>query len=475
MSILISGPLIGGLTPTSANLWARADGPGILYAWLGTQPDLSDAVLAGRSLPLRPEDGFAGVAPVSGLSPDTHYHYALTLSDLPPDPALGPYPEFTAFPPDGEPRSFTFAFGSCFRPTDAGGGEIFERLEEHRLQDRLRFWLLLGDQIYADAYAYNSLGKIAVSLAEYRECYRYAWARPPLQQLLANLPAFMTLDDHEVDDDWRWINRQRTQATFPWWDRLDRWLKRRPIEERSLPRQRVLDALQAYWEHQGMHAPPFSAAPALNPSGQYDLDATRSGALAYTFNYGAAAFFVLDTRTQRICNRGERGMLGEEQWQALEGWLLRVKDAYPLKFIVSSGAVLHRFFFDIPADRWSGFPRERDRLLGLLAAQDIHGVFVLTGDLHVAHALQAELSGSNGQALPVWEFCSSPFDQQPDRLSRLFYNPLPFGPVKRLKLVFTAGANNYGLVRVIFPPRGRPHVEFEVYGEDGSLLGRASA
>jgi hypothetical protein len=224
-----------------------------------------------------------------------------------------------------------------------------------------------------------------------------------------------------------------------------------------------------------MHAPAFIAAPALNASGQYDLDAAHSGALAYAFYYGAAAFFVLDTRTQRIRDRRERQLLGQEQWQALEGWLLRVKDAYPIKFIVSSGAVLQRYIFDIPADRWSGFPNERDRLLGLLAAQDIRGVFILTGDLHVAHALRAELTGSDGAPLMLWEFCSSPFDQQSDRLLTLLYNPLPFGPVRRVRQIFTAGANNFGLARVIFPPRGRPHVEFEVYGADGLLLGKVSA
>jgi hypothetical protein len=45
--------------------------------------------------------------------------------------------------------------------------------------------------------------------------------------------------------------------------------------------------------------------------------------------------------------------------------------------------------------------------------------------------------------------------------------------VSDLKLYFTAAENNFGLVRVTFPQNGNPKVMFEVYGEDGRLLGKA--
>ena len=85
-SALILGPIIGGLSQAQANLWGRADGPGTLHAWLGRQPDLSDAVLAASSLPLTSETGFAGVAPLRGLEPQVRYHYSLTLDRTPPPP-----------------------------------------------------------------------------------------------------------------------------------------------------------------------------------------------------------------------------------------------------------------------------------------------------------------------------------------------------------------------------------------------------
>ena len=81
MPDLLLGPIIGGLSPTRAHLWGRATGEATLHAWLGKQADLSDAQLAGKSLPLTFETGHAGVAPLQNLTPDTHYHYTLKLNN----------------------------------------------------------------------------------------------------------------------------------------------------------------------------------------------------------------------------------------------------------------------------------------------------------------------------------------------------------------------------------------------------------
>ena len=471
MSRLILGPIIGGVSSRSAYLWGRCDGPATLYAWLGKEPDLSDASLAGQSLPVEPATGFAGVAPLQDLFPNHRYYYTLTQSDAPPHPHEG-YPAFSTFPASGSRESFAFAFGSCFRPADENGGQIFHALAERQEVDNLRFLLMIGDQIYADAYEYNGIGKIACTLQDYRDVYAYTWSRPALRQLLANLPAFMTLDDHEVDDDWRWLDRQRRWATIPWWDMAIRWLQGRPPQERHLPLQRVQHALQAYWEHQGMHAPALLQPPPVDPAGQYNLEPGQNGSLAYTFTFGAAAFFVLDTRTMRMRNRRERSMLGEDQWQMLETWLLSVKDAYPVKFLVTSCALLYSMWLDIPADRWSGFPRERERLLHLLAANGIENVYLLAGDLHAAHAVRAELYGPQERRITLWEFCSTPFEQKSDQSTRYLYSPRRYAPLARLERIFTVHQNNFGVVRVDLSGE-RPLVSYEVYGEDGSLLAGA--
>ena len=478
MNNILLGPIIGGLSHNQAHLWGKVNSTvdqdptadPKLHAWLGKLPDLSDAQLAGRSLPLTEETGYAGVAPVTNLEPNTKYHYHLSLSSSFPGPSEEVFPGFTSFPSPDERTSFAFAFGSCFRPEDQAGGRIFQALDQHRKEENLRFILLIGDNIYADAFEHNGIGKIACTLDEYRAVYQYTWSRPDFRRLLLNLPVFMTLDDHEVDDDWRWIDRNRQEAYIPWWVKLQRWIKRRPANERDIPLKRVQDALQAYWEHQGMHAPPFHLPPRLNSDGQYGLITDDPGSLAYSFTFGAAAFFVLDTRSMRVRNRHERIMLGEGQWQALESWLLAVKDRYPIKFLISSCSMLYPMWLDIPEDRWAGFPQERDRLFHFLASEGIEGVYLLTGDLHTAHAVRSNLYGPEGLDIPLWEFCSSPFEQQPSRITKKTYLPLRGGPIKNSERFFWNAEKNYGVVRVDFPDAGRPRVNFELYGINGDLL-----
>ncbi len=483
MTELVLGPIVGGLAHNKAYLWGKADGPGVLYAWLGRQPDLSDAVRWGASMRLRSEDGYAGVAPVQQLTEETAYYYSLSLVDRSPGIGQGPlsqgsYPSFRTFPRPGKKTPFNFAFGSCFRPKDKDGGQILKVLADHLQEDDLRFLMLLGDQIYADDYKYNSLNKTAVSLEDYRAVYKYVWSVPSFQTLLWNLPAFMMLDDHEVDDDWRWLNPERTKAYIPWWDQLNRLLHGERVEDTKVTSQKIRNALQAYWEHQGMHAPGFELPMEVNDSGQYLLTRGDAGSLAYSFTFGSAAFFVMDTRTMRVRDlwprrQHEASMLGEGQWRALEAWLLAVKDDYPVKFLVTSSALLFDLFLDIPRDRWSGFRRERRRLLSLLAAEGIENVYLLAGDLHSTHAVKAELDGPRGKQITLWEFCSTPLEQTPNRYAHLLYRPLNQPPIRKTDCKFIVSQNNFGLVRVTYDASGQPQVHFEVYGEDEQLLAEA--
>jgi hypothetical protein len=125
---------------------------------------------------------------------------------------------------------------------------------------------------------------------------------------------------------------------------------------------------------------------------------------------------------------------------------------------------------DIPRDRWSGFRKERSRLLSLLASEGVENVYFLAGDLHSSHAIKATLAGPGGRALPVWEFCSTPFEQTPNRYARLLYRQIKSASVTRVDCRFIVMENNFGLVRVNFDTSGRPQVTFDVYSERGELL-----
>jgi phosphodiesterase/alkaline phosphatase D-like protein len=481
MPELILGPIVGGLSDTSANLWGRAADGGTIIAWLGRKPDLSDALPSGSSAPLRAEDGFAGVAPISGLEPETTYYYELRLDKSIP-PVQDGYPKFTTFPSPGKLRDFSFIFGSCFRPVNhEQGGTIFSSLDAQRATldkisaRKLRFGLFIGDQIYSDDWDYNGLWQFnqgrkkgAASLEDYRNVYQYTWSNPAFHKLLKNLPAFMTLDDHEVDDDWRWKDPNRINATFSIYSRFMRWLHARPHQEHVLNLERVRNALKAYWEHQGMHAPLMSLPPGIDSEGKYTFERHHPGSFAYSFTYGAAAFFVLDTRTMRVKNWRANRMLGDGQWNILKQWLLKVRDEYPVKFLVSSSSILYSMFGDFLGDRWSGFRADRDTLLHFIGDNHIDNLYILAGDLHSSHHMTAECGPLNSPVL-IQEFCSTPFEQVCNKYARLLYMSIKTGAVHHPQRHFVVTKPNFGVVQVRFQGR-TPLVDFSIYGTDGELL-----
>jgi len=478
MSELILGPIVGGLSHNQAYIWGRAGSEGVLYAWLGQQPDLSDAKIWGQSEPLHPDDAYAGVAPIEGLQADTHYYYALTLCPEPPAEGWQDIAGFTTFPEPGKPRSFSFVFGSCFCPENDDGGAIFNQILKLQAKNAadpaqaLRFMLMLGDQIYADVHHHNGLKcQGAHTWEDYCQVYEYNWTRPSLKKLLPRIPLFMTLDDHEVDDDWTWTSKSRVWARVPFWDVIKRLWHLCNWREFILTKSRVQAALRAYWGHQGMHARTYVNVPRVEKR-YYPMYPNDPGSLAYIFDYGAAAFFVMDTRTRRIRRwYAPNIMLGEEQWTALEEWLLEVKDTHPVKFIATSGALLFQMWMDIPRDRWTGFPRERRRLLKFLAENEIEGVHFLTGDLHSAHAVSADLNTPSGRKIPIWEFCSSPFEQDTNWLAKFkrAYVRIRTPWLSNQKKWFVCDDHNFGVIRVDFETDEQPKVRFEVHRQPLAL------
>lgn len=454
---IILGPIIGGLSHRGVKLWARADGPATLYAWLAAKEDLSDARQKGK-VKLTEATGFTGAIPIDNLKAESAYYFALTLEadNRPPGEA---FKSFRTFPPPGKAVAFRFAFGSCFRPEHRRPGRAFRHML--RNQPNLDFMILEGDQIYADEWKHNGLGHVALTKDDYRTVYLHTWSNKYFRELLARTPVFMTLDDHEVDNDWHWHDREHAIADIPAYTRLTRLLNGRSKEERRLTAQRVQDALQVYREHQGIHAPILSR-PQRQKNGSLRLVEAEAGSLAYSFYFGAAAFYVMDTRTQRLRNRQEQIVLGDAQWQALEAWLMAVKEDFPLKFIVTSSAVLFEFWGDIVKDRWPGFPEERERLLRLLADNEISGVYFLAGDLHEAHAVSADLCAPIGRTLPIWEFSSTPFEQKTNYVARLLKRKTRSPYVCNSNIHYSIDRINYGIVEVEFRA-DKTEVRFDLY------------
>jgi phosphodiesterase/alkaline phosphatase D-like protein len=217
-----------------------------------------------------------------------------------------------------------------------------------------------------------------------------------------------------------------------------------------------------------MHAPSLTSPPNFDNEGKYTLEPKHPGSLAYTFSYGAAAFFVLDTRTMRVKNFHHNSMLGDGQWHALKEWLLSVRDKYPVKFLVSSSSVLNSMFGDFLGDRWSGFRTERDKLLHFIGDNHIENLYILAGDLHCSHSMTADCGPQNAPVI-VHEFCSSPFEQACNISANLLYTSIRTGEIHQPRRHFSVAEPNFGVVSVHFQG-SKPRVDFSLYGTSGELL-----
>jgi alkaline phosphatase D len=90
-------------------------------------------------------------------------------------------------------------------------------------------------------------------------------------------------------------------------------------------------------------------------------------------------------------------MLGDEQW----AWLAeQLRQPAELRLVVSSVQVLAE---DHGFERWGNFPRERDRLLSLIAETGASGVVFLSGDRHIG-AFYRQVRGA---PYPLYEMTSS--------------------------------------------------------------------
>jgi alkaline phosphatase D len=458
---LVLGPIIGGLSHRRVRLWGRTNGPAIMRAWLASMDDLRDSAVYGET-ELREQTGYTGVIDISALEPNCRYHYALSINSGGRPPARE-FRSFQTFPRPGEMHDLRFAFGSCFRPGNQNPGRAFKHMLEN--QSRLDFLILEGNQIYADEWQYNGLGHVAMSLEDYRRVYLHTWSNPWHRALLRQTPVFMMLDDHEVDNDWRWHNREHTHGDIPIYTRAQRWAGRLDSPQCTLALDRIGAALQAYDEHQGMHAPVLTMPQPARRGGVRLVECPAGVSLAYTFYFGSAAFFVMDTRTQRVRHR-EQLLLGEAQWQRLEEWLLAVKDEFPVKFIVSSSTLLFEMLGDFANDRWGSFRAERDRLFYFLAAHGISGVYILAGDLHEGHAVSSELHGPEGRTIPLWEFSATPFEQTPNWMAAFLKMKPHSAALQHSRIHYSIHKINYGVVDVRFYEPACPRVNFELYYED---------
>lgn len=321
--------------------------------WLGcrtTEPTVSLTVVRGVAGGWAPDQTVADLTPtegvvqleLTGLRPDTTYAYAFYASD-------------------GQRRTRPGRFRTALAPTASRvirfggshgfGGNLPWPSISHAAAERLDFYMLLGDTIYADWGA--DVGFV--------EKFKEVLTTQGFSDLSASTSVIATWDDHEVANNWSYDTPGMEQT--------------------------ALEALAAYRQ---------AIPQGIGPGGT---------GVWRVLHWGRAMdVFVLDCRGERR----DGHYISPEQMDWLKAGLLASEARF--KFIVNSvpiadftGTVIGSVE---AADRWQGYPDQRTEILTHIEDNQIGGVLWLTGDFHVGGVMKIDPPG--GPADQAWEVMVGP-------------------------------------------------------------------
>ncbi|MDP6830498.1 MAG: alkaline phosphatase D family protein [Alphaproteobacteria bacterium] len=324
---------------------------------------------------MMPVFDFTGIVEFDGLTTNQNYDYQIGYVFAAGEPGdllagsnynwdIAASGSFRTAPVDST-DSMSFVFGSCRYLLRLFGGTFFDRRGDKTFRSINRqvdagqstdFLLMIGDQIYADDLAIISPDD---KVDEFLSRYRKVFGQEHIRELMGRLPTYMTLDDHEISNDW-------SQDRFK--------------QESDL----FAAAIHAFQCYQLVHGPGF----------QFSNRAKRSDTphrLWYRFRHGKSAFFVMDTRTERFPSYSPPQMISPEQMTALKNWLVAEGQESNYKFVVTSVP----FFPDTHAgseDKWSGFTDQRLEILDHIREKCVSKVVFLSGDVHCSMAGQLKCS-----------------------------------------------------------------------------------
>ena len=356
--------IIGHVTDTTASIWVRS-GARYPFAHL----NVSSNITYTRTIQLEERHGFTGAITFTGLSNSTLYNVEVEFSSARNSPPSLRYcfghctGTFRTFPANETCSSFTFLLGSCNLHSlglIANPDRAFEELLLRSNEANAEFMIHCGDQIYYDIPGPYK----PPDIDEYREKYHDAWSDSrPTRRFLTQLPHYMTMDDHEITDN---FDNDKTHSAKRFRD----------------------TAMAVYREFVHIRQP--------NSYGRQ--------ALYYSFTRGQVEFFVLDCRTERHSSSGK--MIGTRQMSVFKRWLTTNKEK--LKFVVTSVP----FVGEVRSggDKWnaSDFRQQREEIIEHIDENKIDKLVFLTGDMHNSYHATLNIGED---PLVIHELMSSPINQ----------------------------------------------------------------
>lgn len=378
---LPNGVAAGDVTQTSAVLWTRAASAGsVTFAY---RSDLSSAAIVTSTLvvdPLQPV-----VVRLSGLTPGTRYVYTATVNAATAGTAASTSVSgrFRTLAMDGEHRGLRFGVGGDWR----GNLAPFPAVANAPSRD-LDFFLALGDTIAAD----EASPAVPVSLAEtlwqlqlkHDEVYSTRYGLNTLAALRASTALFVTLDDHEVINNFAGANDAVNDGRF--------------YEEWGLINDSILyeNGLRALHDYNPLHVERYGATGDVRTADEYRLYRYRT--------FGSdAALFVLDGRSFRDAQVTEfngdptdltrffndafapqRTLLGAAQIAELKRDLLDAKARGVLWKFIAVPEPIQNLGLASAHDRFEGYAAERAHLLHFITEHEIDNVVFVAADIHGA-------------------------------------------------------------------------------------------
>ncbi|MFF5989509.1 alkaline phosphatase D family protein [Prauserella flavalba] len=327
-------------------------------------------VVRRGSVVATPELGHSVHPEVHGLAPDREYFYRFrTGGEISMTGRTRTTPAVWS-----NPRELNFAFASCQAWQDG-----YYTAYEHMAREDLDLVVHLGDYLYEYSVANNRRGVTTdpkfhtetVGLARYRLQYGLYKAEAPLQQAHARFPWIMTIDDHEVENNWAGDISENNED---------------PVTFRA----RRAAAFQAMYEHMPFRIAQLPSGPEVH--------------LHRRLTYGTLAdFTMLDTRQYRDdqpCGDGAsavctdrldpgRTILGEAQ----RDWVLDGFSSSSARWqVLGNQAPMGQTDRDpgpateVWMDPWDGYAAERDRMLAEAQDRGVRNLVVITGDRHQNYA-----------------------------------------------------------------------------------------
>jgi phosphodiesterase/alkaline phosphatase D-like protein len=334
--------------------------------WQVAKDERFSRIVRSGSVVARPESVHSVRVDVRGLRPGREYFYRFRCRGF-----VSPVGRTKTAPPADAPlRRLTFAFASCQSWT-SGFYTAYADMARHDHDVVVH----LGDYVYEygvrpdvarevevpSRLAYPNLDETR-TLDEYRDHYALFKADPDLQAAHAVAPWIVTIDDHEVADNWA---GRFPKDGEPW----ETFLIRRA------------NALRAHWEHLPLRLPQKPVGP--------DMRIYRR------FTFGdLAQFNILDTRQYR----SDQVEQDSPDWQdpsrtltgaGQEAWLLNGLGSSTRRWnVIGQQSSLAPLDSERGAgqtfnmDSWSGYPASRDRVLHGAHERGVRNLVSIGGDYH---------------------------------------------------------------------------------------------